>query len=631
MKESKMNYPYAGRYLRIDLTTGEIQLKSIVEADVRKYLLGSGYAAKLYAEELDSTLDPLDPRAPLYIFNGLLTGTFAPTGCRSSWCGRSPLTGIWNEANVGGHIGAELRAAGVDGVVLTGRADRPVYIYVHSGLEGPIVEIRDANGIWGMDTFDAYDALLAQTDAKARAAVIGPAGEAQIPFAAILQGGRDHTRAAARGGMGAVLGSKRVKALVVLGAQKADYANANAFRTVVKELIPIIRQNQTGASRYGTTGGMTGTEMRGDLPIHNWAGGPFVEGAHALSGQVLRDKYVIKDTFCYACPIGCGKLIEIKVGPYAGVRGEAAEYETVAALGSMLDIADLEAVNRANEICNRVGVDTISTGGIIAYAFEAFENGLITIDACEGIPLEWGSVAALFKALELIAEQRGIGAILSQGVRAAAEHLGGGSATYAVHVKGLEIAFHDPRAFFSMAVSYATANRGGCHLEGLTYWPMYAIAPDAWYPTPYDRFSDAGAAAQAIAFQDYTGLFNPLGLCKFAGKVGALYERLPELLQAATGWDITFAELRQIGERLFNLKRTINLRLGITAADDTLPERLQTPRPLGEAAGKIPDLARQLREYYALREWDAEGHPSKKKLAELGLKIAAQDLRIFDA
>lgn len=614
-----MNRPYTGRYFHINLTTGENQLKPIAEEDVRKFLLGSGYAAKLYAEELDPALDPLDPRASLYIFNGLFTGTFAPTGCRSSWCGRSPLTGIWNEANVGGHIGAELRAAGVDGLVVTGQAAQPVYIYVHDSAGKPVVEIRDAGGIWGLDTFDAYDALLAQTDGKARAAVIGPAGEALIPFAAILQGGREHTRAAARGGMGAVLGSKRVKALVARGAQKPEYADAGIFRATVKELTPIIKQHQAGASRYGTTGGMTGTELRGDLPIHNWAGGSFVEGAHALSGQVLREKYVIKDTFCHACPIGCGKLIEIKEGPYAGVRGEAAEYETVAALGSILDIDDLEAVNRANEICNRMGIDTISAGSIAGFAFEAFEAGLIPTEETDGVPLIWGSVEALFKVLELLLESRGAGAYLARGVRAAAAHLRNGSEVYAVHVKGLEIAYHDPRAFFSMAASYATANRGGCHLEGLTYWPMYGIAPDAWNSTPYDRFSDDGAAAHAIAFQDYMGLFNPLGLCKFAGKVGALYEHLPALVQAATGWNTDTGELRLIGERLFNLKRLINLRLGVTAADDTLPKRLLTPRPSGEAVGKVPDLARQLRDYYTLRGWNAEGRPSAAKLVELGL------------
>jgi len=614
-----MTHPYAGQYFYIDLTMGDIQLRPIAEADVRKYLLGSGYAAKLYAEDLDPALDPLDPRASFYIFNGLLTGTFAPTGCRSSWCGRSPLTGIWNEANVGGHIGAELRAVGVDGLVLTGRAEHPVYLYLHDGPDGPLAEIRDARDLWGLDTFDAYDALLAQTDPKARAAVIGPAGEALIPFAAILQGGRDHSRAAARGGMGAVLGSKHVKAIVARGKQKPAYGDPHAFRTVVKELTPLIKHHQAGASLYGTTGGMTGTELRGDLPIHNWAGGTFIEGAHALSGQVLREKYVTKDTFCYACPIGCGKFIEINSGPHAGTRGEAAEYETVAALGSMLEIDDLEAVNRANEICNRLGLDTISAGGVIAFAFEAFEQGLLTLEETDGVPLSWGSVDALFKALELILARRGAGAWLAQGTRAAAAHLGHGSEVYAVHVKGLEVACHDPRAFFSMATNYATANRGGCHLEGLTYWPLYGIEPDAWYPVPYERFSDAGAAAHAIAFQDYTGLYNPLGLCKFAGKVGALYERLPELLQAATGWDLSTAELRLIGERLFNLKRLINLRLGITAADDTLPRRLLTPRPSGEAAGKVPDLARQLREYYALRGWDEQGRPTATKLAELGL------------
>ncbi|MBN1261469.1 MAG: aldehyde ferredoxin oxidoreductase family protein [Anaerolineae bacterium] len=612
---------FTGKFFRIDLTTGEVRLEMIAEADARTYFLGSGYAARLFAEEMDPDLDPWDPQNPVYVFTGLFTGTYAPTGCRSTWCGRSPLTGTWGEANVGGHIGAELRMAGVDGLVITGRAEKPVYLYVHDSDAGPVLEVRDAGDIWGLDTFDAYDALLAETDPKARAAVIGPAGEALIPFAAILQGGRDHSRAAARGGIGALLGSKRVKAVAARGKQRPDYADSRSFRAIVKDLVPVIQAKSKGAHLYGTTGGMTGTEHMGDLPIHNWAGGSFVEGSHALSGQVMKEKYWTKDTFCFACPIGCGKHLEIKEGPYAGVRGEAAEYETIAAFGSMLDIDDLEAVNKANEICNRMGLDTISAGGVVAFAYEAFEQGLISLEELDGQPLHWGDPAGMFKVLALILSREGAGAYLSQGVRVAAAHLGAKAGHYAVHVKGLEMACHDPRAFFSMAVSYATSNRGACHLEGLTYWPMYGIDPGAWYSTPYDRFSDEGAGVQAKAFQDYLGLYNPLGLCKFAGKVGAFYERLPDLINAATGWDMDLEEVRLVGERLFNLKRLINTRLGITRADDTLPGRiLEDARPSGIAKGRLPNLTVQLEEYYEVRGWLPDGRPSPEKLAELGLQ-----------
>jgi aldehyde:ferredoxin oxidoreductase len=607
---------YAGRTLRIDLNSGAVRAESISDADVRAFFLGSGYATKLYAEEMNPEIGPLDPRNPIYVFNGLLSGTFAPTGCRSSWCGRSPLTGIWSEANLGGHFGAELRFAGVDGLVVTGRADRPVYLYVHGGT----AEIRDATQLWRMDTFDTYDHLLAETDPKARAAVIGPAGENRVHFASVMQGGRSHSRAAGRCGMGALLGSKRVKGIVVRGRERPTYADRNGFSALVRELTPQIREGSKGMSMYGTAGGMSGTEFTGDLPIHNWQDGSWEEGAQAISGQVIHEKYWVKDTNCHSCPIGCGKAIEINEGPYAGVRGEGPEYETLAGFGAMLRISDLEAISRANDLCNRLGLDTISASATVAFAFEAFEKGLISTDETEGVPLTWGDPAGMLKLVELIAARRGAGKFLADGVRAAAAHLGGGAEAYAIHVKGLEVAYHDPRAFLSMAVNYATANRGACHLEGLTYWPMYGVDAEAWAPEPYDRFSNVGAGRQAMAFQDYLSLYNPLGLCKFIGKVGLSPETLAQLVNAATGWDLTGEEMMRAGERIFVLKRVVNNRLGISRADDTLPERLLShARPSGQAEGQLPDLEVMLEEYYEARGWLDDGRPSPERLEKLGL------------
>jgi aldehyde:ferredoxin oxidoreductase len=602
--------------LRIDLGSDEVRAEPIREADAQKFFLGSGYAAKLYAEEMDPEIEPLDPRNPVYIFNGLLSGTFAPTGCRSSWCGRSPLTGIWNEANMGGHFGAELRAAGVAGLVITGRAEQPVYLYVHDGT----AEIRDASDLWGLDTFDTFDQLLAETDPKARAAVIGPAGENQVHFASVMQGGRTHSRAAGRGGIGALLGSKRVKGIVARGKERPSYADRAGFSALVRELTPEIREGSKGMSMYGTAGGMSGTEMTGDLPIHNWQDGSWEEGAAAISGQTLHEEYWVKDTNCHACPIGCGKAIEINEGAYAGVRGEGPEYETLAGFGAMLKIDDLAAISRANDLCNRLGMDTISTSATIAFAFEAFENGLILSDETEGTALTWGDPAGMLKLVELIAARRGAGQYLADGVRAAAACLDNGAEAYAVHVKGLEVAYHDPRAFFSMAANYATANRGACHLEALSYWPMYGVNAEAWAPEGYERFSNEGAGRQAVAFQNYMSLYNPLGICKFIGKVGLSPATLAQLVNAATGWDLTGEEMILTGERIFAIKRVINNRLGITRADDTLPERLLTQaRPSGQAEGELPDLAVMLDEYYATRGWLADGHPSPERLEKLGL------------
>jgi aldehyde:ferredoxin oxidoreductase len=610
-----MPYPYAGQILRIDLNTEEVRPEPIGKEDAHKYLLGSGYAAKLYMMEMDPAIEPLDPSSPIYVLNGLLTGTFAPTGCRSSWCGRSPLTGIWNEANLGGHFGAELRAAGVDGVVITGRAKRPVYLYVHEGT----AEIRDAAGMWGLDTFDAYDRLIGETDAKARAAVIGPAGENLVYFASVIQGGRTHSRAAGRGGIGALFGSKRVKGIVARGRERPTYADKDAFGALVRGLTPEIRDGSQGMSMYGTAGGMTGTEFTGDLPIHNWLDGSWEEGAQAISGPTLHDRYWVRDTHCHACPIGCGKAIEIENGAYAGVRGEGPEYETLAGFGAMLKIDDLAAISCANELCNRLGMDTISTSATIAFAFEAFERGLISTEETR-VPLAWGEPEGMLELIELMARRRGAGEYLANGVRAAALHLGRDAEQYAIHVKGLEVAYHDPRAFFSMAVNYATANRGACHLEGLTYWPMYGVNAEAWHQEPYDRFDNQGAGRQARAFQDYMSVYNPLGLCKFIGKVGLSPERLAQMVNAATGWNVTGQEMMLAGERIFTLKRLINNRLGITRADDTLPARLLThPRPSGQAEHQLPNLELMLEEYYEARGWDSKGRPRPERLEQLGL------------
>ncbi len=608
---------YAGQYIDLDLSTGVQRLLPVDDALARRYYLGSGYAAYLFAQELDPARDALAPESPLYVFNGLFTGSLAPTACRCSFCGRSPLTGIWNEANVGGHFGAAVRAAGLDGIVVRGCAAEPVYLYLHDGQ----VEVRPAAHLWGLDTFEAHARLLEETHSKARVALIGPAGEQGVRYAAIMQGGQAHSRAAGRGGMGAVLGSKRIKAIVAYGEEKPVYADAPAFLALVKALNANLRNNATGLAQYGTAGGVPAAEFKGDLPLRNWRDGTWPAGAHAISGQTLRETFWRKHTFCHACPIGCGKLVEVTEGPYAGVYGEGPEYETLAGFGGMLLIDDLAAICRCNDLCNRLGLDTISTSTAIAFAFEAAERGLLPAEV-DGLPLAWGRADTTLHLITLIARRSGLGALLAQGVRAAAQELGADAARFAPHVKGMEVAYHDPRAFFSMAVNYATANRGACHLEALSYWTMYSQQIASLYPEPYERFAVEGAGRHAVFFQDYMGVFNPLGLCKFSARSGVTPQDVAELLRAALGWETTAEEVLRTGARLFNLKRLINLRYGVTRADDTLPERfLKEPRPDGGAAGMVPDLERMLEEYYAARGWDAQGRPTAETLRALDLQV----------
>jgi len=608
---------YTGKLLRIDLANGEQHVESIDEADVRQYLLGSGLAAKIFYEEMDQTLGPLDPDSPLMAFAGLLTGTFSPTGCRSSWCGRSPLTGIWDESNMGGHWGAELRFAGFDGLIITGRAPEPVYLWIHDGQ----AEIRRATHLWGLDHFDTFEKLRSETDPRAQAACIGLAGEKLVPLANVMQGGQEHARTAGRGGMGALMGSKNLKAIVVRGTSKPKYPDPKAFRTFVQGLNKSIKENSLGLSQLGTAGGLPATEQTGDLPLKNWTLGSWQEGAARVSGQRIAETIFEKHTHCFACPIGCGKIIKIETGLYAGVQGHGPEYETLAGFGGNCQCDDLNAIAKMNDLCNRYGLDTISTSSAIAFAMEAYEKGVISQAETGGLHLTWGNAEAMIGAIQAIARHQGIGELLADGVRAAAQRLGPEAEEFAIHVKGLEIPYHDPRAFTSMAANYATASRGACHLESLSYWLGYGIRFEGWInPGNYDRLDSTGKGRIAMDFQNYMAVYNPLGLCKFIVKGKVRPRHVAELVNAALGWHWTEDDVLETGERLFNLKRLINQRWGITAADDTLPSRLLTkPRPSGSAKGVLPDLEAMLEEYYDLRGWTAQGFPSPERLAALGL------------
>ncbi len=614
-----MAHVYAGQLLRVDLSNGTQSIEPVDDADVRRYLLGSGMAAKIYHQEMDPGIDPLDPSSPLFAFTGLLTGTYSPTGCRSTWCGRSPLTGIWNEANMGGHWGAELRFAGFDGLIVTGRAPEPIYLWVHDGQ----AEVRPAGHLWGQDHFAAFDALREETDPKAQVACIGPAGENLVRIACVMQGGHEHARAAGRGGMGALLGSKNLKAIVVRGADKPTYPDQAAFRGFVREINPFIKANSVSMSQLGTAGGVPATELTGDLPIRNWTLGSWKDEAARISGQRIAETTFERHTHCFACPIGCGKNINIHEGPYAGIHGHGPEYETLAGFGANCLCDDLNAISRMNDLCNRYGLDTISTSAAIAFAMEAFEKGLLTRDDTGGIELEWGDAGAMIATIHAIARCEGIGELLARGVRAAAKQIGPAAEAFAIHVKGMELPYHDPRAFVDMAANYATAARGACHLESLAYWLGYGVRFDVygWYnPQDYDAHDSAGKGQVTVDFQNYMAVYNPLGICKFIakGKIGP--QHVADLVNAATGWDWTAADLLHAGERLFNLKRLINLRLGVTRADDTLPQRLLTqPRPSGGAAGVLPNLDQMLVEYYRARGWIPEGAPSAERLEALGL------------
>lgn len=596
-----MTQPYAGQYLRLDLTSGRVSRHAIAEAEVRQWLLGSGFAAWLFSQEMDPTADPYDPASPLYIFNGVLSGTFAPTGCRSSWCGRSPLTGIWGESNMGGHWGAELRFAGLDGLVISGRANQPVYLYIHDGQ----AEIRSAAHLWGKNHYETCDLLREETDPKAQVASIGVAGENRVRFAGVMQGGIGHARTAGRTGMGALLGAKNVKAIVTRGKARPGYVDEAGFKASVKAHNASIKEFAVGLSKLGTAGGVPGAERVGDFPVRNWRDGSWPEVAQ-ISGQRISETIFERHTFCFACPIGCGKTVSIQDGAFAGTVGHGPEYETLGGFGGMLLNGDLNSIAAINYLCNDYGLDTISTAAVIACAFEAFETGLLTSADTDGLRLEWGNAAAIVACVHAIARRAGFGDRLAEGVHRLAIALA--APDLDLTVKGLELPYHDPRAFLSMAANYATANRGACHMESCSYWPGYGQRVAGLdLPGDPDRLDQVGSGALAVRYQNYVSVFNPLGLCKFIikGHVGPV--EMAAIVNPATGWRWSADDVLTVGARLFNLKRQINARYGIRPADDTLPTRLLTQaRPSGGAAGSLPDFELIMDEYYAARGWDRE-------------------------
>jgi aldehyde:ferredoxin oxidoreductase len=609
-------FGFTGKILYLDLTTTVRSTKDLDESISRHYLGASGLGARILSS-MDWEVDPLAPENRLVFITGPLTGTPAPLCSRYSVCTKSPLTNIWGEAHASGFWGPELKAAGLDGIVLEGRAENPVYLWIKDGK----VTIKDARHLWGKDTYETEEIIKQELgDKKIRVACIGPAGEKLSRIAAIIN---DRGRAAARCGIGAVMGSKNLKAIAVRGTQEVKIAWQEEFRHLAGELVRVARESTAGKylRDYGTAGGMDPFHEFGDVPIKNWQEGFWEEGCHKVSGQVMTETILTGRYACKRCPISCGRLIEIKDGPYKGLKGKGPEYETAAAFGPLCLNDDLHAVAKANDLCNRYGLDTISTGAVIAFAFECYQERLITRKESDGVELVWGNGDAVVAMVEKIGEREKLGDLLAEGCKRAAEKIGEGSDKFAFHVKGLELPLHDPRAFASWAVSYGTASRGGCHIQAPTFWVERGLTfPDIGLDDPGDRFASEGKGRMTKLFQDFCEVVESAGVCKFALYGDFRSRHVLSLLRYATGWDLTLDEMMKIGERSFNLKRLINSKCGMSKKDDMLPERILTQSlASGGTKGYLPDQEKMLKEYYQERGWDENGVPTPGKLRELAL------------
>ncbi|MDE2059351.1 MAG: aldehyde ferredoxin oxidoreductase family protein [candidate division NC10 bacterium] len=596
---------WTGTILRVNLSSGSVAKEPLDGHLARSYIGGRGLATKILYDEIDPTLDPLGPANKLILATGPLTGTNAPTGGRYMVVTKSPLTGAIACSNSGGYVGAEMKYAGYDLVIVEGKAPHPVYLWINNDR----VEIRDAVQVWGTSTHKTEDALRAATNAEAKICSIGPAGETLSLTAAVMN---DKHRAAGRSGVGAVMGSKNLKAIVFRGTRSVKVAHPHAFMRACLQAVAKLQAEPgsgEGLPMYGTPGIVSVINAHGFMPTNNFQFGQFA-GADRISGETIRDEILIRNKGCFACTIACARVTKVKAGKFRG-SGEGPEYETVWGLGAMTGVSDLAAVTRAGYLCNELGMDTIEAGVAIATAMELFEAGYIP-ERDIGRPLRFGDADALVEMTEKLGRGEGFGAILALGGARLAERYD--HSELFMGVKRQAFAAYDGRGAQGMALGYATSNRGACHLRG------YTISAEVFgVPRKVDPFATEGKAALAKASQDATAFVDSTGTCLFTTFALGPAD-LHAMLELATDSGYTVDEVIKIGERIWNLERLFNLRAGLSAKDDTLPRRiLEEPIPAGPAKGKVARLGEMLPEYYTLRGWTPEGVPTPEKLRALSL------------
>jgi aldehyde:ferredoxin oxidoreductase len=616
-----------GKILRVNLGDETVSIDKLPTEWIEDYIGGDGFAARLLYEEVPGGVDSLSPVNKLIIATGPITGTLWPMSGRTVFVSKAAQTGIWGESHVGGFLGPELKYAGYDMLVIEGAAEKPVYV----AIEDDLVEIRDAKGFWGMKTDEATEAIKKQhRDANMQVAAIGPAGEKQVRFSSVIV---NHARAAGRTGMGAVLGSKNVKAIGIRGHGAVSVAHHDEFMELAKQAHQRVRTDPQAQEmgRWGTWILTAVKQEIGELPTFNHRTGVF-EGWEGLSGDYIRPRYTVSDRACFGCSLGCKKVNYVRTGPYAGTLEEGPEYEGLMSFGSLLGISDYPTTLKANEICNKYGMDIISAGATIAFAIEAFEQGLIDTDVTGGLELEWGNSEQIIELLKMIGEKQGFGGLLSLGSKGAAEEIGRGTEQYAMHVKGLEISGQDGRTHRSIGLAHATGARGADHLRSLVTVDQLGyedVAAERWgadkLPEIINPYTEKYKAAAVVETENAYCLRDTLIVCWYSVSWPPIFwvEDFAEMLPLATGID-SFGDtegLNEIAERQVTLKRLFNAREGITREDDNLPDLFtKVPMPEGPGKGQTVDLDPMLDDYYRLRGWDCEtGLPSDETTERLNL------------
>ncbi len=596
---------WIGKILRVNLTTGAVTKEPLNMRLAKQYIGARGLGTKYMIDEVDPKVDPLSPANKLIFAPGPFSGTFAPSAGRFNVITKGPLNGTIAASNSGGSFGSELKYAGYDMVILEGKSPKPVYLWINDDQ----VEIRDAAHIWGQQVPDTTDLLRAETDEDAKVACIGPAGEKLVLFSCIMN---EMHRAAGRSGVGAVMGSKNLKAIAVLGSGAVKVADGPAFKAAVMKARRKIQAHPvggTGLKAYGTDVLVNILNQLGSLPTRNFRDG-YYPTADKVGGESLSAKLLVRPKGCFSCIISCGRVTRVTDPKYAGF-GEGPEYESAWSFGPDCGIDDINAITKANFICNEMGLDTITMGATIACAMDLYEDGIITLKDT-GVPLNFGNAEAMVEMVRKTALGEGFGAKLALGSYRLAESYG--HPEYSMTTKKQEMPAYDPRGVQGIGLNYATGNRGGCHVRG------YTIAVEVLgNPSKMDPTVTEGKAGLTKTFQDLTAALDSSGACLFS-TFGIGADELAEMLSALTGVDYSVEEFMKIGDRIWNLERLWNLKSGFTSANDTLPERLfKDPTPTGPAKGKVNRLGEMLPEYYELRGWDKNGVPTPEKLAELAL------------
>jgi aldehyde:ferredoxin oxidoreductase len=592
--------------LRVDLSNNRIDSFTVPSGWELNYIGGASLAARILYDSLTVDLDPLSPSAPLLCMTGPLTGTAAPTVGRFVVCAKSPATGLWGESHIGGFWGPELRMAGWDGVFITGRAPHPVVIQISDDL----VEIKPASHLWGQDTYKVQDLIKSEfNDAGPRVLAIGSAGESLIPFSLMLC---DHGRVAGRTGMGAVMGSKNLKAIAVKGTKKIPVNNSEQFAVLRGESNRALKNDSLthALTELGTASAADYFDYLGLMPKKYFSAGT-LENSNAIAGSSVAETILSGKSACHACVVACGRVVTLEDGN----KRKGPEYETLVGFGTNLGITDTHAITRMGELCDRYGLDSISTSGVIGLAFRLFEMGIINTEITQGLELNWGNASAADQLIRQIAKREGIGALLAKGTRAFARHFG--AEDEAIQVNGLELAYHDPRGASGMAVVYATSPRGACHNQSDYFLAEIGQVETKIGLTLQDRHAGGEKSANIARHQDWRTLYDSLIMCLF-GNIDP--DAVLKLVNLACDTNLSLEDLMAIGERGWNLKRMINHQLGLTKANDRLPKPLLRPLVDGGSAGFVPDFYGMMEAYYLARGWNPEtGIPSKEKLDSLGL------------